>query len=207
MLRASREINKMLFLTSSNVMIKFLIILVMLSSACTTMNGQKEDMSKPDNSNTTPIDRVGDRGMALSPELTDKITAAKEIRIFRLPDFVTNPKEKRKGKKYFVDYEMLKSQKLDKKKKKNIKEVFLNAKNYADPDSSNKCTFTASLGIEFGKKLSVVISPTCKKILFLLDGKELYRDLNVDEQLSSMIQSFFGDRSTDNTPADRPESK
>ncbi|HSS19601.1 MAG TPA: hypothetical protein VLL54_05975 [Pyrinomonadaceae bacterium] len=126
-----------------------------------------------------------------------QIEKAKRINIFRVEEFVRDPlSQKEKGRKYFADYEVLGHGKLSKEKSKQLKGVLLDPGNYMDEEFVNKCTFTATIGLEIitkKRKLNVLVSYRCRKILFLNDGKEFYRDLISAEPYDQIARAFLKD--------------
>jgi tRNA U55 pseudouridine synthase TruB len=117
----------------------------------------------------------------LSRDIAGVIKKAERINIYRLAAFAADPgAERPAGKTCFADYEVLDFSKVDKRKASKLKKILLNEQNYARLGDANKCTFTATVGLEIVSKkggVTALVSYRCEKILFLRDGQELYRDV------------------------------
>lgn len=181
-------------------MIKLFLIFVLLFSACPVSSQQKENIVPIANKTNVNMEEPKSKPNIkeiLGKERTARIAKAKQIIVYRVKEFVTDvASQKKNEKKYFADYEVLGSSKLNKKKSKELKRTLLNAKNYADLDSINKCTFTATIGLEIITKketTNVLVSYPCKTILFIENGQEFYRDLESVTILDQIVQEFFKD--------------
>ncbi len=133
----------------------------------------------------------------LGKERAASVSKAKRINVYHVSGFVTDAVEQRQGDgKYFVDYEVLGVNKVNTKEVKALKKALLDPRNYVGPDNVNKCTFTATLGLEIISRketVNALISYPCRKILFIKDGKEFYMDLKSVESFDQIAQAFFTD--------------
>ena len=133
----------------------------------------------------------------LGRERVAGISKGRQINVYRLSEFTTDAEaQKNGGKKYFLNHEVLDSRRVDPKKSKALKRAILDAGNYMDADYINKCTFTATLGLEIISKretVNVLVSYPCKKILFIRKGQEFYRDLKSVGSLDQIAQEFLKD--------------
>jgi hypothetical protein len=131
----------------------------------------------------------------LGDDIARVIKDAKQINIYHLAAFALAPDEQRPaGKTYFADYEVLDFNKVDKKRASKLKKILLDAKNYVKPGESNKCTFTATVGLEIVSKkgaVTALISYRCEKMLFIHNGQELYRDVKSLRQFDELAQALL----------------
>lgn len=181
-------------------MTKVLLILMLLLAAC-PVNSQKKENDAPvtNKPNVNMIETKNKLNIndILGKERVVQIAKAKQITVYRVKEFVTDAASQKKDeKKYFADYEVLGLSRLNKKKSKELKKTLLDAKNYEDSEFINKCTFTATIGLELitkKKTINVLVSYPCKKILFIENGQEFYRDLQSVKILDQIAQEFFKD--------------
>lgn len=132
---------------------------------------------------------------ALGKERVASIAKARQINIYHIKEFVTDATlQNNSEKRFFSDYEVLSFTKLDNKKSKVLKRALLDAKNYMDPEFVNKCTFTGTIGLEIISKketVNIIVSYPCKKLVFIQNGQEFYRDLVSVEPLDKIAQQIF----------------
>ena len=181
-------------------MIKVLLIFTLLFAACPVNSQQKENgasvTNKP-NDNMAETKNKPNIKDILGKERAARIAKAKQITVYRIKEFVTDAASQKKDeKKYFADYEVLSSSNMNKKKSKELKRSLLDASNYFDPEIINKCTFTATIGLEIITKketIHALVSYPCRQILFIENGQEFYRDLQSVKILDQIAQEFFKD--------------
>lgn len=149
-------------------------------------------VSQNDFKNSDRADKVE---RPLSRDIARIIKKADRINIYRLTAFTTDPEAERPAvKKYFADYEVLDFNRVGKKKAAKIKKILLDEKNYAKPGDANKCTFTATVGLEIVSKkgvITVLVSYSCEKMLFLRDGQEFYRDVKSLRQFDEIVRGLL----------------
>jgi hypothetical protein len=180
-------------------MTKVLFIFMLILVACSVNSQQKETgttITNQSNGNMAETKNNPNIKDVLGKERTARIAKAKQVTIYRVKEFVTDAASQTKGRTYFADYEVLGSGKLNKKKSKDLKRTLLNANNYPDLEFVNKCTFTARIGLEITtkkEKIIALVSYPCKKILFLENGQEFYRDLQSVQIINQIAQEFFKD--------------
>lgn len=131
----------------------------------------------------------------LGDDIARVIKDAKRISIYHLAAFAVAPDEERPaGKKFFADYEVLDFDEVDKKKVSKLKKILLDEKNYVRSGESNKCTFTATVGLEIVSRkgaVNTLISYRCEKVLFIHNGQELYRDVKSLRQFDEIAQGIL----------------
>ncbi len=131
----------------------------------------------------------------LGDDIARIVKDARQISIYHLTAFAVAPDEERPaGKKYFADYEVLEFNKVDEKKASKLKKILLDEKNYVKPSESNKCTFTATVGLEIVSKkgaVTALISYRCEKVLFIHNGQELYRDVKSLKQFDEIAHGLL----------------
>lgn len=181
-------------------MTKVLLIFTLLIAVCLVNSQQKENgatVVNQSNNRMTKTEKKQNIKEVLGKERTVRIAKAGQITVYRVKEFVTDKVSQTKDeKKYFADYEVLGSGKLNKKKTKELKRTLLDGNNYANLEIVNKCTFTATIGLEIitkKKTINAIVSYPCKKILFLENGQEFYRDLQSMKILNQIAQEFFKD--------------
>ena len=177
-----------------------IIISALFLVACPVKSVQQEigasvadkfDVSSTDGKNKPKIKDI------LGKERAARIAKARQITIYRIKEFVTDAaSQKSNGKKFFVDYEIIASGKLNKRKSKQLTRNLLKADNYTDLNAINKCYFTATIGLEIitkKEKMNILVSYPCKKILFIENGQELYRDLESVKFADQIAKGYFKD--------------
>jgi ribosomal protein S26 len=180
------------------MMIKMFMAVALLSAFVSDVRAPKSnDERASDNRgrNMTEKKKKPTIKAILGKQRVTSITKARQINVYHIKEFVTdaalqNPAEKR----FFSDYEVLGFTKLDKKKSKAMTKVLLDANNYMDQEFINKCTFTGTIGLEIVSKketVNVIVSYPCKKVIFIKDGHEFYRDLVSVEPLNKIAQELF----------------
>jgi hypothetical protein len=151
--------------------------------------------------------RKADRKRGASPakrplgdDIARVIKDAKRISIYHLAAFAAAPGEERPaGKKFFADHEVLDFDEVDKERVSKLKKILLDEKNYVKSGESNKCTFTATVGLEIVSKkgaVTTLVSYRCDKVLFIHNGQELYRDVkslrHFDEIAHGILKGQLG---------------
>lgn len=129
----------------------------------------------------------------LDKEIVKMIASAKRINVYHLKSFATELDKKLKKKKYFAEYEVLGVKKANKKRTSELKSALLESANYVT-DETNKCTFTATIGLKVISKsgrLDVVISYRCDKLLFLRGNTETYKEVKSLERFHRLANELF----------------
>lgn len=181
-------------------MIKVFLIFAVLLAACPIKSQQKENNSSVDNkpgANMLKPKNKPNIKDVLGKERAARIAKARQVTVYHIKDFVTEAALQRKDEnKYFAEHEVLSSYKVNKKRTKELKRTLLDASNYVDLEFINKCTFTATLGMEILTKketINILVSYPCKTILFIENGQELYRDLHSIKRLDQLAQEVLKD--------------
>lgn len=173
----------------------FVLALLLASSPGKSQQVTGNVLSDKKPSNNMPDTKKKNIKDILGKERASSIAKARQLNVYLLDKFVTNIElQKKDEKKYFADYEVLGFNKVDKKKSKALKRIILDANNYMGLDYINKCTFTATVGLELiskKEKVNAVISYPCNKILFIKNGQEFYRDLKSIVSLDRIMQELL----------------
>ena len=129
----------------------------------------------------------------LDQQIVRIIVSTKRINVYNIKAFTTDVNNKGKKKKYFAEYEVLAVRKANKKQTSALKSALLEGPNYVT-DYTNKCSFTATIGLELiskSGKLNVVISYRCEKLLFLRRNTEIYKEVKSLERFDLLVNEIF----------------
>lgn len=178
-------------------MLNFITVLLILGLTCPgpCLLGGREFAAANANGVLTLKRESSALSRSLDNESVQIIRKAQLINIYHLKAFVTeHDVQDREGRKFFADYEVLDVKTLIKKDRTRLRTVLLKEKNYFPTRFGNKCTFTATIGLEIISKsgqVSVIISLRCGSILFIHGGRETFRFVKTMAEIVRMAQRLF----------------